>query len=81
MKLADLCARGLITRGKNRVYVHSLIRHQVGQSDFQKGLMAGADDDATKERRLADMRRRLADAGVSLTEPAAESGSGESDAA
>lgn len=68
-KLAELCKNGLFTGGKNRDYVHSLIKHQVGQSDFKRALMAGVSDDAGKQKRLADLKRLLADAGVGDEKP------------
>jgi len=72
-KLAELCKNGLFTGGKNRDYVHSLIKHQVGQSDFKRQLMAGVSDDAGKQKRLAELKRLLAEAGVGDEKPAARS--------
>ncbi|MEM6492175.1 MAG: hypothetical protein AAF684_09800, partial [Pseudomonadota bacterium] len=71
-KLAELCKKGMFTGGKNRDYVHSLIKHQVGQSDFKRQLMAGADA-AGQQKRLADLKRLLADAGVGDEKPAPRS--------
>ena len=71
-KLADLCRSGVFTKGKNLIYVHSLIKHQVGQSDFKRALMAGVTDEESKQKRLRDLKRLLAEAGI-RDEPKAES--------
>ena len=78
-KLAELCRTGVFTKGKNRIYVHSLIKHQVGQSDFKRALMAGVSDDEGKQKRLRELKRLLAEAGVG--DDAKTGGNGEADAA
>jgi|GEM_PF-2927730 len=64
MRLLELCRSGLFTGGKNLLYVHSLIKHQIGQSDFMKSYLAGVTDAETRTKKLAILRKRLNEAGI-----------------
>lgn len=81
LKLADLCRSGLFTRGQNLLYVHSLIKHQVNQSAFMKVYLAGVESEADKKARIADLKRRLAEAGIQDLGGGKKKGSDEVDAA
>ena len=64
MRLLDLCRSGLFTGGKNLLYVHSLIKHQIGQSDFMKSYLAGETDPEARSKKLAILRKRMLEAGI-----------------
>jgi len=64
MKLIDLCRSGMFTRGQNMLYVHSLIKHQLGQSDFMKSYLAGVKDEAAKQKKVQELKKRLMEAGI-----------------
>ncbi|MBL8669364.1 MAG: hypothetical protein JNK11_01820 [Alphaproteobacteria bacterium] len=72
IKLLDLCRNGLFTKGQNRLYVHSLIKHQLNQSDFMKAYMAGATSEEARRQRLAELKKRMREAGLDdVAKPAA----------
>lgn len=64
MKLVDLCRGGMFTKGQNMLYVHSLIKHQLGQSDFMKAYLAGVKNDEEKQKKVQDLKKRLLEAGI-----------------
>lgn len=64
MKLIDLCRSGLFTGGKNLLYVHSLIKHQVNQRNFMAQYLSGIDNSDMKAKKLALLCQKLKEAGI-----------------
>lgn len=64
MKLVDLCRSGLFTGGKNLLYVHSLVKHQVNQRDFMTQYLSGIDNSDMKVKKLSLLRQKLQEAGI-----------------